>query len=367
MAGVTAAERHKAGIDSWRVAETRDLRRDKLRVCMISEGCYPHHRGGVGTWADMLIRGLPDVDFSLVSLVDSPSAKVAYELPDNVTELVTVPLWGISGALELKRGLSLGEVFSARRPTPEHITESCFVPMLEQWLELMWAREPDPGEAVQVLRAMRAYFQFYDYDTTMRSRPVWRCFASICPRGYEQIDVLRQPPERVSLHDLTDAMRLLYRWLAVLTVRIPDADVVHATAAGLTGLLGILASEDPDVGFVLSEHGIYLRETLLALSRSKLSRFGQLFQGTVHAAPHRGELLVRRPHHTLFGLQPPLGTTERRITVGYPDGPQRCGRGSIPAARGGAFGGYSSYGRLAGAHRSAQGCRDPDPGRGSGM
>jgi len=46
----------------------------RMTVCLVNEGSYPHYRGGVSTWCDMLVRGLPEIDFVLVSLVADPSA-----------------------------------------------------------------------------------------------------------------------------------------------------------------------------------------------------------------------------------------------------------------------------------------------------
>ncbi|MGC9400677.1 MAG: GT4 family glycosyltransferase PelF [Anaerolineae bacterium] len=244
----------------------------------MSEGSYPHIRGGVGTWSDMLIRGLPGVDFSLVSLVANPNVEVVYDLPDNVTELVTVPLWGTSEVLELQRHLDIEEILRRKLSVTEAEIREAFEPLFRRFVELIWELDAPAEEMAIVLRQMARYFRTHDYDVTMRSRPIWEAFVEICVAGFRQVEQQAGLETTVSLDDLTNGMRLLYRWLTVLTVKLPDADVYHATAAGLTGILGILATADPTKAFILSEHGIYLRERLLALSGTETSRFDRVFQ-----------------------------------------------------------------------------------------
>ena len=73
-------------------------------------------------------------------------------------------------------------------------------------------------------------------------------------------------------------MRLLYRWLTLVTISISPVDVVHAAAAGLCSVPGILARQNDQTAFLLTEHGVYLRERLLALARADSSLFGRMFQ-----------------------------------------------------------------------------------------
>ena len=65
-----------------------------MDVALIGEGTYPHQFGGVSVWCDQLVRGMPDYDFLLVALVATGTEPVRWSLPDNVTSVATVPLWG---------------------------------------------------------------------------------------------------------------------------------------------------------------------------------------------------------------------------------------------------------------------------------
>jgi len=249
-----------------------------LSVCLVAEGSYPHYKGGVSAWCDMLVSGLPEVSFDVMGLVADPGAVPVYELPANVRSLTTVPLWGTSEVLEVERDLGVTEVLKRKLGTPRHVIERRFVPLFSALLDALWTPSGDPAEFADLLREMAAYFGRYGYDVTMRSMPVWYAFQEAATVGYGRIEPWAPAVGGASLLDVTNAMRLLYRWLTPLAIPVPDVDIVHTASGGLCSIPGIVGSGRSNTAFLLTEHGIYLRERLLALSRSKASRFEQVFQ-----------------------------------------------------------------------------------------
>jgi glycosyltransferase involved in cell wall biosynthesis len=254
------------------------IRPESLTVCLVTEGSYPHTKGGVSTWCDMLVRGLPEVRFVLLSLVASPSARVVYRLPENVAELITVPLWGTGEVLEIRRDLSLASVIRRKRSAPMAAVRDEFVPVFRRFLRLLWSPQAQPAAVGESLCAMFVYFQQRDFDTTMKSQPAWQCFVEESAAGYRGACQLAGLDQPATLLDVTDAMRLLYRWLTLLTVPVPSVDVIHSAAAGLCSVPGILARQEHHTAFLLTEHGVYLRERLLALARADGSLFERAFQ-----------------------------------------------------------------------------------------
>jgi len=109
------------------LAEMRGVASDCLTVCLVTEGTYPHYKGGVSTWCDMLVRGLPEVRFVLMSLVADPSASPVFELPPNVVKLITVPLWGTGEVLELQRDLNVPAVIRRKRSATQKVIDEKFV------------------------------------------------------------------------------------------------------------------------------------------------------------------------------------------------------------------------------------------------
>ena len=42
-----------------------------MKVCLIAEGCYPYVVGGVSSWVHSMIQSFPDVEFSLVAILQA--------------------------------------------------------------------------------------------------------------------------------------------------------------------------------------------------------------------------------------------------------------------------------------------------------
>ena len=69
-------------------------RGDKMKVCIVAEGCYPYMVGGVSGWINSMIQSFPNIEFIVLAIVANRSmrGKFKYELPDNLTEVYEVYL-----------------------------------------------------------------------------------------------------------------------------------------------------------------------------------------------------------------------------------------------------------------------------------
>ena len=158
------------------LAEMSGVASDRLSVCLVTEGTYPHYKGGVSTWCDLLVRGLPEVRFVLVSLVADPSALPVFELPPNVVRLITVPLWGTGEVLELQRGLSVPAVIRRKRSATPEVIDDKFVLPFRRFLGQLWGGSAEPAVVGQALLEMAQYFKHTTTTPPSRSQRVWRCF-----------------------------------------------------------------------------------------------------------------------------------------------------------------------------------------------
>ena len=273
------------------------------RVLLTTEGTYPHYRGGVSTWCDFLIRGVHDVDFTVWALMMNPFIGQQFEFPDNVTQFVGVPLWGVEQPAEYTRDIPSGKVFETSRRTTEAEVEQHFLPLFNRFIDAVTAALFDPNEFAAVLAAMHAYFREWEYRTTWRSRAVWEAYKA---RLLEPIGVA--PPARAVVDDegrqlpTWDAVRgsfrflfggdddahrpgevedaptvaegieglhWLYRALQTLNVEVPESDVTHSAAAALCAIPCILDKVERGTPFLLTEHGVYLREQYLNINRRR--------------------------------------------------------------------------------------------------
>jgi polysaccharide biosynthesis protein PelF len=250
-----------------------------LRVLLITEGTYPFFWGGVSTWCHLLLRDLPEVDFTLMSLVSSPRLKPQYELPACVSRFMPIPLWGICDALETRYDLSLADIIQRKRQTSEAIITAQFVPLLQLFLQAIFTESHDPQELRSAIHQMYRFFAEYDFDATLRSRAVWSCFKLIAQTHYPRLAARHGYADAgFVLSDLTMGMQWLYHWLFPLAKPLPPVDVVHAAMVGVSTLVAVAAQLEYQAAYLLTEHGIYLREAYLAEASASDSLFLKLFK-----------------------------------------------------------------------------------------
>lgn len=230
-----------------------------MRVCLLTEGTYPFVRGGVSTWCHELIAGLPDVEFVVYALVGGPGVVAEYVLPQNVTRLLAVPLYGHQSLRDYNRR-DLGE-----RPkrTSRRTLRSEFLPRFAIVLaEIVRGMEhASPHVLADAFASLYRYFRENDYDWTMRQRDVWDMALAFF--GREPFHA-----RFMSSLEAVELVRSLYRYFIPLAIELPEADVYHTSASGLCGIGSIVAKSALGARTLLTEHGVYLRERVLELARS---------------------------------------------------------------------------------------------------
>ena len=78
-------------------------------------------------------------------------------------------------------------------------------------------------------------------------------------------------PEPATLEEAVTALDLIEHQLRPLFAPAAEADLCHATANGLAALTGMAARWARGTPFVMSEHGIYLRERYLSYTARRLT------------------------------------------------------------------------------------------------
>ena len=78
-----------------------------------------------------------------------------------------------------------------------------------------------------------------------------------------------KPYQQPSIYDFVENLRWIYRFLITILAPLPEAEVYHSSAAAFCGLPCIIAKLKFGSKFLLTEHGIYVREQYLYASREK--------------------------------------------------------------------------------------------------
>jgi glycosyltransferase involved in cell wall biosynthesis len=236
-----------------------------LSILLTTEGTYPHASGGVSTWCDALLRHTPDVQYVLLPLMMNPHVESKFDPPPNVRRILNVPLWGIEEPAEFTDDIPFARLYDRKRRTTADVIEQRFIPLLRELLAIVNRGGADAPKFGVLLVAMEDYFRTFDYNDTFKSRPVWRTF----------VDTMQ--PFAPPLFELTESLRWLYHFLVVLNVRVPRTSVTHSTAAAFCGIPCITAKVRYGTPMVLTEHGVYLREQYLFLSRFQRLHFARDF------------------------------------------------------------------------------------------
>ena len=249
-----------------------------FRVLLTTEATYPFHWGGLSTWCQALVRELPEIDFSLLAISDSPFAFPRFDRPSNLVEFRRVPLWGVRRAWELATPAS-HDVRGRRRRTTEAAVEHGFLPAYKVLLGQLLGEDGDDVALAGALHQIHRFCLDYDYDTAFRSRCVWNTLDSEVSEHFPPLaEALGYCETLVTLAELTSASQWIYHWLFPLSQPIPEVEVAHATMGGLCSMMAVVCKLEQGAGFLLSEHGIYLRECYLAEHASRGSLLGKVLK-----------------------------------------------------------------------------------------
>ena len=250
-----------------------------MRVLLITEGSYPFHWGGVSTWCDLLLRHLPQVEFSLLSIVGDPQIESLFAPPENAKAFYPVAMWGIREALETEKKLSLTNLLQRKRRTTEEVAANEFVPLLHSFLRGLLTDDSELEELGQIIHQMHRFFLAYDFDTIFRSQATWNCLVQAAQAYFPDLAVQHGYPDaEFDLNDVTQGLQWLYHWFFPIAKPLPPVDVAHAVTTGACTLVAVSVKLEHGAGFLLTEHGIYLRESYLAAVSSSGSLFLKLLR-----------------------------------------------------------------------------------------
>lgn len=220
-----------------------------MDIAMLNEGTYPVVKGGVSTWADQLIRHLPEHRWHVVNLVGRERSSV-WTPPANLASTTLVPMWDPSG-------LTLGWGMRGRDRRSR----------VRNALRQVW-RAALPFGPDQNLPRLRAALQDL---AEPGGPPLGHLLLSEGSTAALLEAWARHRRERPHLPELPAALAartsaFADRTLAVLGAQWPTVDVSLASSNGPAALVGMARLWRDGTPMVLTEHGVHLRERYLALA-----------------------------------------------------------------------------------------------------
>jgi glycosyltransferase involved in cell wall biosynthesis len=227
----------------------------RLRVLMITEGTYPYAMGGVSSWCDYLVRGLPEIDWEVLPIVGGElGRRTGMERPANVKVKPPVELW--SEGLPGWRWRRHGEP-GLRLDLPTVLLRGL----------LGW--EGDLDELTQALVWCRR--RPHRVRSVFRHSRGWELFLVALREVLDERTPDSSPAPELDTYEAATLYQILY-WIARAAAEpVAPTDIAHVTAAGWSGIPATVQKALHGTPVVLTEHGVYLRESYLAAVRSPSS------------------------------------------------------------------------------------------------
>ena len=229
-------------------AAPRDEDLSLVDVAIVAESTYPFLRGGVSAVVQDIVEGNQDLTFGIIHIAwdsDAPSTAL-YEVPANVLWVHTVYLSMREHRDDFLRlgSQALGMRGAARARLAHRVYDV---------LESILAGETEPT------------WELYDEGMNPRTQtyPLW---ALLGTREFMTATRDRLPGLGLPLTDTFWLLRDFFSLAcAVLGHDFPAARVYHAHTTGYASLIGAAAARQNDGKFLLTEHNLYVRDTINTL------------------------------------------------------------------------------------------------------
>lgn len=210
-------------------------------VCLLLEGTYPYVSGGVSSWLHRLISGMPDLSFTAVCIVPSSKEKLTakYQMPPNFAGHRVMPLHDVPDVPRYAlRDLGRRQV---------DIIRSFHAGLKERDFE--------------GLTDMIAAFRQGEMplSAVLHGRKAWNML----------LETYRPDENNESFLNFFWTFRLTHlAMFRAVTFDLPKARVYHSISTGYAGLLGATARTLLGRPFLLTEHGIYVKERKIEISQA---------------------------------------------------------------------------------------------------
>ncbi|WP_434995692.1 GT4 family glycosyltransferase PelF [Arthrobacter sp. Ld5] len=222
---------------------------EDVDVAIVMESTYPYLKGGVSAVVHDIVTHNPDLTYGIIHITwdaDSPQDDL-YGMPDNVVWVRPVFL-----SLQEHR-----HDYMAATSRDLGMTPAERAALVDRLFDALYA--------LAERREVEPLWQLIDEGLNERTRsyPLW---ALLGTREFMEALAVRMPQLDLSLADsfwlLRNFFSLAY---AILGETMPKARVYHAHTTGYASLLGAAAARDHETSFLLTEHNLYVRDTINTL------------------------------------------------------------------------------------------------------
>lgn len=223
-------------------------RKDPADVCLVLEGTYPYVSGGVSTWVHQIVTAMPELRFSVlfIGAEKADDAEYAYTLPENI-EVVEEAYLFHKNRKWLTTPVTAAEITD--------LVQKCRIALNAE------GASTENDAFTDFFATAAGLARRTSLEAVWKDGAVWELISEL----YEQ------HAAAAPFLDFFWACRFLtepvWNLLGILH-KVPDAKLYHSPSTGYAGLVAAVIARKKGVPFLLSEHGIYVRERIAEIHKA---------------------------------------------------------------------------------------------------
>lgn len=224
------------------------------KILMINWDNYPNFSsGGVYTWEKTFIEGMPENEFIVLNQLSNPNISAIYSLPNNVSRVIEVPLFGTNRFEEFSR--RDGPLVTKIIRTTDSTVKKNFLPMFQEFLGNILADRQHPELIKDSIFKIHKFLISHDAKKCLEHPGAWEVF----------LKLVRQDPlySQMGLREAVGAFQFFQRGLQIISMEIPKVDIVHSSLVWFPSMAALCAKKEHGSKIVVTEHGVAFREQLL--------------------------------------------------------------------------------------------------------
>lgn len=222
---------------------------EDVDVAIVMESTYPYLKGGVSAVVHDIVTGNPDLSYGIIHIGwdSSQPMEDLYGMPENVK-------WARVIFLSMQEHR---HDFMSVRPKDLNMNSAQRARLSNRLFDALYALSEH--------RDTEPLWELIDEGLNERTReyPLWAILGS---QEFMHALTVRMPQLNMSLSESFWTLRGFFSLAyAVLGETMPRARVYHAHTTGYAALLGAAAARDHGTSFLLTEHNLYVRDTVNTL------------------------------------------------------------------------------------------------------
>ena len=217
-------------------------------IALLLEGTFPFVSGGVSSWVNQIILGMPEYNFSLIFLGGNRDSYDGYKYPcpENVVHLechYLMESWSDNTAKPVKGNPDIFKqvdiMHRCLRSTDQAFDEKALDTVINALGHTDKLSKDDFLYSEQAWEQIKKYYNDYCTD-----------------------------PSFVDYFWTIRTMHAPLFILAQIVKNMPVAKVLHSVSTGYAGMLGMMLQHSRQLPYILSEHGIYTKERKIDLAQA---------------------------------------------------------------------------------------------------